>query len=48
MVPKWPAVDRPRRWLALGGLGMLILTWTPTPILHNSLQEVIRQFRFGQ
>ena len=48
MVPKWPAVDRPRRWLALAGLGMLILTWTPTPILHNSLKEVIRQFRSGR
>jgi membrane-associated protease RseP (regulator of RpoE activity) len=48
MVPEWPAVDRPRRWLALGGLGMLILTWTPTPILHNSLPEVIRQLRSGQ
>jgi membrane-associated protease RseP (regulator of RpoE activity) len=47
-VPEWPAVDRPRRWLALGGLGMLILTWTPTPILHNSLPEVIRQLRSGQ
>ena len=48
LVPEWPAVDRPRRWLALGGLGMLILTWTPTPILHNSLPEVVRQWRSGQ
>lgn len=48
MVPEWPGVDHPRRWLAVFGLAMLILTWTPTPILHNSLSEVIRQLRAGR
>lgn len=44
-VPQWPGVDRSRTWLALFALAMLILTWTPAPIEHNSLLEVIRQFR---
>jgi membrane-associated protease RseP (regulator of RpoE activity) len=48
IVPEWPGVDRPRRWLAAFGLVMLILTWTPTPILRNSLPEVIKAFRAGQ
>jgi membrane-associated protease RseP (regulator of RpoE activity) len=45
MVPEWPGISGNRRWLALFGLLMLILSWTPTPIRHNSLPEVIRQFR---
>ncbi len=48
MVPPWPGVDGSRRWLAVFALVMLILTWTPTPILHNSLPEVIHAFRTGQ
>jgi membrane-associated protease RseP (regulator of RpoE activity) len=48
LVPQWPGVDRSRRWLALFGLLMLVLTFSPAPFRHSSLLAVIQQFRSGQ
>jgi membrane-associated protease RseP (regulator of RpoE activity) len=48
LVPRWPGVDQSRRWLAVFGLLMLVLTFSPAPFLHSSLLAVIRQFRAGQ
>src|SRR5881628_469422 len=36
MVPEWPGVAGPRRWMALFGLIMLVLTLTPAPFAHSS------------
>jgi membrane-associated protease RseP (regulator of RpoE activity) len=47
MVPEWPGVDGSRRWLAIFGLLMLVLTFAPAPFLHSSLLDVIQQFRTG-
>jgi membrane-associated protease RseP (regulator of RpoE activity) len=43
IVPEWPGITGGRRWIAAFGLIMLILTFTPTPIAHNSLLEVLRE-----
>jgi len=45
MVPEWPGVDGPRRWIALLGLLMLILTLTPAPFAHSSLLQVWSESR---
>jgi len=45
MVPEWPGINAPRKALAVVALVMLILTLTPAPFAHNSLIEVIHQFR---
>jgi hypothetical protein len=45
MVPEWPPVNRSRRWLAIVGLILLILTFVPAPITHSSMLEVIRELR---
>jgi membrane-associated protease RseP (regulator of RpoE activity) len=42
-VPAFPEISRGRRWLATLALLMLILTFAPSPILHGSLFEVLRQ-----
>ncbi len=42
LVPEWPAVTGGRRWLALFGLAMLALTFTPAPFAHSSLWQVVR------
>jgi membrane-associated protease RseP (regulator of RpoE activity) len=47
-VPGWPGVDGQRRWLAVVGLLMLILTLAPAPFANSSLLAVIRQLRAGQ
>jgi membrane-associated protease RseP (regulator of RpoE activity) len=45
MVEEWIGISKGRRWLALFGLLMLILTLTPAPFGHFSLLEAVRQFR---
>ncbi|PYV95547.1 MAG: site-2 protease family protein [Acidobacteria bacterium] len=45
MVPEWPGVAGPRRWMALFGLIMLVLTLTPAPFAHSSLLQVWSEFR---
>lgn len=45
MVPEWPGVAGPRRWIALFGLIMLVLTLTPAPFAHSSLLQVWSEFR---
>ncbi len=44
-VAEWPRVSGARVWLAVFALAMLALTIMPAPMLHSSLQEVVRQFR---
>lgn len=48
VVPEWPGVTGGRRWLALFGLVMLVLTLTPAPFAHSSLLDVVREMRSGQ
>jgi hypothetical protein len=48
MVPEWPGVTGGRRWIAVFGLLMLVLTLTPAPIAHSSMLEAIREWRTGQ
>ncbi|HYL11973.1 MAG TPA: site-2 protease family protein [Terriglobales bacterium] len=43
IVPEWPGITKGRRWVGAFGLIMLILTFTPTPIAHNSLSELFRE-----
>ena len=45
MVPEWPGVAGPRRWMALFGLIMLVLTLTPAPFAHSSLLQVWSELR---
>ena len=45
MVPEWPGVAGPRRWIALFGLIMLVLTLTPAPFAHSSLLQVWSELR---
>ncbi len=48
MVPEWPGIVGRRRWLAGFAIIMLALTFTPTPFMHSSLREVIRELRSGK
>jgi membrane-associated protease RseP (regulator of RpoE activity) len=48
MVSQWPGVTGGRRWLAVFGVVMLLLTFTPTPFTHSSLHEVVRELRSGK
>jgi membrane-associated protease RseP (regulator of RpoE activity) len=48
VVPEWPGVTGGRRWVALFGLVMLVLTLTPAPFAHSSLLDVVREMRSGQ
>lgn len=41
-VPRWPEMDNGRRWLAILGLLMLILTFTPAPFEKSSILEIVR------
>jgi membrane-associated protease RseP (regulator of RpoE activity) len=45
MVAEWPGVTGVRRWVAVFGLVMLILTLAPAPFAHSSLLDVLRQLR---
>ncbi len=42
MVAEWPGVTGVRRWIAVFGLLMLILTFWPAPFAHFSLLEIFR------
>jgi membrane-associated protease RseP (regulator of RpoE activity) len=44
-VAEWPKVSGVRMWLGVFALVMLMLTLVPSPFLHSSLPEVIRDFR---
>jgi membrane-associated protease RseP (regulator of RpoE activity) len=44
-VAEWPKVSGNRTALAGFAILMLVLTLTPTPFLHFSLREIIREFR---
>jgi membrane-associated protease RseP (regulator of RpoE activity) len=45
MVAEWPGVTSGRRWLAVLGLLLMVLTLTPAPFAHSSLLLVIRELR---
>jgi Zn-dependent protease len=45
MVEEWIGISAARRWLAVFGLIMLILTLTPAPFGHFSLLDTLREFR---
>jgi len=47
MVPAWPGITQNRRWVALFGAVMLVLTFTWTPFLHSSAVEVWPELRDG-
>jgi membrane-associated protease RseP (regulator of RpoE activity) len=44
-VGEWPKVSGIRRWLAVFGLAMLVLTITPAPFAHSSLKEIVHEIR---
>src|ERR1700724_2600006 len=44
-VAEWPRVSGVRLALAIFALTMLALTFTPAPMEHSSVLEMIRQFR---
>ena len=46
-VPRYPDVSGKRRWLALCGLLMLVLSFTPAPLTHSSGREVWPGMRDG-
>ena len=48
VVPEWPGITGVRRWLAVFGLIMLVLTLTPAPFAHSSLLDMVREMRSGQ
>ena len=47
-IAEWRDIGRGRKWLALVALLMLLLTFTPRPILHSSIREVSQELRHGQ
>jgi hypothetical protein len=48
MVEQWPGVTKGRRWLAVFGLLLMVLTLTPAPFAHSSLRQVVRTIRGEQ
>jgi membrane-associated protease RseP (regulator of RpoE activity) len=42
MVGEWPGITSGRRWLAAFALLMLVVTFTPAPLLNSSLLPVMR------
>jgi Zn-dependent protease len=48
IVQEWPGLTSGRRWLAVFGLLMLVLTLTPAPFEHSSALEVIQTLRTGR
>lgn len=46
-VPQWPGVGRPRKIMALVALAILLLTFTPAPIAHAALPEVVHIVKQG-
>ncbi|MBV8890613.1 MAG: site-2 protease family protein [Acidobacteria bacterium] len=47
-VPSWPSISGGRRWLAIFAIIMLVMSFTPTPLTHSSLREVIEQLWPGK
>jgi membrane-associated protease RseP (regulator of RpoE activity) len=47
-VPAWPGVGRARRWMALVALALLLLTFTPTPILDKTFPQVAHAIKHGE
>jgi len=45
IVEKWPAVTGNRRWVAVSGVVMLVLTFIPTPIANAGLMEVLENVK---
>jgi membrane-associated protease RseP (regulator of RpoE activity) len=45
IVPLEPGLDRKSKWLALTAVLMLLLTWTPSPILNQNLPQLVKQIR---
>src|SRR5438477_11031857 len=45
IVQEWPGVTDERRWLALFGLAMLVLTLMPVPVADGSLLEFLARRR---
>ena len=45
IVEKWPAVTGNRRWVAVFGVVMLVLTFIPTPIANAGLMEVLENVK---
>ena len=45
MVEDWPGITAGRRWLAALALLMMVVTLTPAPFAHSSLQQVVRAIR---
>ena len=46
-VPEYPQITAARRWMVALAILMLVLTFTPTPITHSSLLQVISDLRSG-
>jgi hypothetical protein len=46
-VPQWPGVGRVRRKMALLALAMLILTFTPAPIMNSTFPQVAHLIKHG-
>ena len=44
-VAEWPRVSGARLWLAAFALFMLAVTFTPAPLAHSSVAEVVHQMR---
>jgi hypothetical protein len=43
-VPDFPGIPSGRRWLALFGLLMLVLTLAPAPFPGSSLLDIVHQY----
>jgi len=46
-VPLWPPVGRGRRGMALVALAMLVLTFTPAPVVDKTFPKVAHQIKHG-
>jgi membrane-associated protease RseP (regulator of RpoE activity) len=46
-VPRWPGVGRGRRKMALLALAMLILTFTPAPVMNSTFPQVAHLIKHG-
>ena len=46
-VPRWPGVGRGRRKMALLALAMLILTFTPAPVMNSTFPQVAHMIKHG-
>jgi membrane-associated protease RseP (regulator of RpoE activity) len=46
-VPRWPGVGSGRRKMALLALAMLILTFTPAPVVNSTFPQVVHMIKHG-